>query len=121
MKVLTDENSYVTSYALVGELVDGTELPEPEDTAHFEEHFSAYRIRDGDLIFDEEQAQTLSAQLAAEELRQQREAECFSVINRGQLWYDTLTESQTRELQTWYQAWLDVTETGQVPKRPDWL
>jgi hypothetical protein len=28
---------------------------------------------------------------------------------------------QKIELQTWYQAWLDITETGEIPKKPDWL
>ena len=56
-----------------------------------------------------------------EELRKQREQECFSIINRGQLWYSTLTTEQYRELQTWYQAWLDVTETLVVPEKPGWL
>ena len=55
------------------------------------------------------------------ELRHQRDSECFSVINRGQMWYAALTELQKQELQTWYQAWLDVTETKIVPKKPDWL
>lgn len=54
-------------------------------------------------------------------LRNQREVECFSIINRGKLWYDSLDENQTIELNTWYQAWLDVTETRVIPIRPEWL
>ena len=54
-------------------------------------------------------------------LRRQREAECFPIINRGELWYNTLTEKQYGELQDWYQAWLDVTETLVVPFKPIWL
>lgn len=54
-------------------------------------------------------------------LRQRREEECFSVINRGSLWYDTLTDSQKEELKVWYKAWLDVTETKIVPEKPVWL
>lgn len=30
------ENGYVSSYALIGTLVDGFEVPEPEDIGHFE-------------------------------------------------------------------------------------
>lgn len=55
------------------------------------------------------------------QLRQRREQECFLVINRGQIWYDTLTEEQKEELKEWYQLWLDVTETKIVPERPIWL
>ena len=54
-------------------------------------------------------------------LRQKREVECFSVINRGELWYERLTDEQRKELEEWYQAWLDVTETKTEPNRPDWL
>ena len=54
-------------------------------------------------------------------LRSKREVECFSVINRGKLWYDSLTQQQLKELQTWYKAWLDVTETLTEPEKPTWL
>ena len=54
-------------------------------------------------------------------LRAQRESECFSVINRGQIWYETLTLEQITELKTWYQAWLDVTTTKIIPTKPSWL
>ena len=54
-------------------------------------------------------------------LRRRREDECFSVINRGALWYDRLTDAQRAELDEWYDAWHNVTETKEVPKTPDWL
>lgn len=54
-------------------------------------------------------------------LRMQRETECFSIINRGQPWYDKLTEEQKTELNTWYQAWLEVTETMVAPEKPKWI
>ncbi len=54
-------------------------------------------------------------------LREKREIECFSVINRGQLWYNRLTEEQKVELDSWYNAWLDVTETMIIPEKPSWL
>lgn len=56
-----------------------------------------------------------------EELRQRREQECFSIINRGSLWYATLTDEQVEELNKWYQNWLDCTETLEMPKKPEWL
>lgn len=55
------------------------------------------------------------------ELRRQREAECFPIINRGQLWYDTLIEAQRSELNDWYHAWLNVTATLIVPNKLEWL
>lgn len=54
-------------------------------------------------------------------LRQRREEECFSIINRGKLWYDTLTQEQLVELNDWYNAWLNVTETKVIPIKPNWL
>jgi len=54
-------------------------------------------------------------------LRLQRETECFPVINRGQLWYGSLTAQQISDLQQWYNAWLNVTDTMQVPVKPIWL
>lgn len=54
-------------------------------------------------------------------LRFAREIECFKLVNRSQLWFNTLSPQQQTEVQEWYQAWLDVTETGQVPTKPEWL
>lgn len=54
-------------------------------------------------------------------LREQRDVECFPVINRGQFWYDTLTNKQKLELSVWYQDWLNVTDTMIVPTKPNWL
>ena len=54
-------------------------------------------------------------------LRNQREVECFPIINRGKLWYDNLTPEQIAELDEWYNAWLDVTETKVIPNKPNWL
>ena len=61
------------------------------------------------------------AQNELNNLRMRRKNECFSYINRGQIWYDRLTQEQLRELKIWYQAWLDVTKTKQVPIKPTWL
>lgn len=54
-------------------------------------------------------------------LRISREQECFPYINRSQLWFKSLTKAQQQELIQWYHAWLDVTETLEIPKKPDWL
>ena len=55
------------------------------------------------------------------DLRNRRQYECFEFINRGVLWYNTLTEEQRLELDAWYKAWLDVTETRIIPEKPIWL
>ena len=117
--LLTD--GYVSSYALEGNLTDGTEVKQPEDTFHFEEHFTAYRIRDGDLVFDGEKDRENRIEALRTVLRQRRERECFSYINRGQLWYDRLTDERKRELDDWYSDWLKVTDTLTDPEKPSWL
>lgn len=54
-------------------------------------------------------------------LRDVRDVECFSIINRGGLWYKGLTEIQLQELEIWYNNWLDITETKTIPTKPDWI
>ncbi len=121
MQVLCDEKGYVTNFALFGTLVDGIEVNDPEDAGHFCAHFSAYRVRDGDLVFDDAQDERLTQSAEVAAIRERRERECFPVINRGQLWYARLTEEQAAELSEWYQAWLDATSTRVVPEKPAWL
>jgi hypothetical protein len=54
-------------------------------------------------------------------LRHARSTICFPIINRGVGWYMSLTAEQQSELQQWYQAWLNVTETEEIPTMPSWL
>lgn len=56
-----------------------------------------------------------------QQLRKLRETDCFALVNRGEVWYKRLTEEQKVELDAWYQAWLDVTETLEIPSKPTWL
>lgn len=121
MKVLLSDQGYVVSYALEGDLLDAVETEEPDDLSHFEKHFTAYQVRDGIMVFDDAQAAAEQAEAAKGAYRKRREVECFPVINRGQLWYDTLSEEQLSELKTWYQAWLDGTNTQTIPEKPEWL
>jgi len=75
--------------------------------------------RDGYYVLADRPAPTAEEQL--EDLRSRREVECFRIINRGQLWYSTLTEQQKYELNYWYQAWLNVTVTKAIPAKPYWI
>ena len=59
--------------------------------------------------------------LMVEMLRFEREKECFSVINRGKLWYDNLSEKQLLELDIWYKSWLDITQTKEKPQKPNFI
>lgn len=68
-----------------------------------------------------EKAAAFKAAAELKTLRRRREDECFQLVNRGALWYDQLTVPQRVELEHWYQAWLDVTETRVIPEKPAWL
>ncbi len=121
MQIRINENGYVQSYAEIGNLTNGIEIEAPSDLEHFEVNFEAYQVKDGVLIFDEDKRSQLDNQHILDDLRFEREQQCFPIINRGQLWYEMLSETQVAELQLWYQAWLDVTETLLIPERPGWL
>lgn len=121
MIVHTDADGYVESYAIIGTIEGGVEVPTPSDFDYFESNFTAYRVRDGNLVFDKAKQKAIEKAIAVAEYRRRREDECFSVINRGQLWYDTLFPEQLAELKTWYRSWLDGTNTLTIPEKPGWL
>ena len=76
---------------------------------------------EGKRIFKIVQKVESAAEETLDSLRMRREIECFSVVNRGELWYKTLTVENYLELKMWYQAWLDVTKTKVLPNKPSWL
>jgi hypothetical protein len=121
MKITTDENGFVRCFAYIGTLVDGIDVPEPEDIDLFLHQFYAFRLQDGQLVYDSDAYEAYVTEETKEEYRRRREKECFSVINRGQLWYEGITIQQMVELRQWYKAWLKVTETMVIPEKPEWL
>ena len=121
MKILIDENKYLTCFCIDAELENGIEVAEPDDLESFIDTFSAYKYEDGNLILDEQKLQSVNDIYIADELRFKREKVCFPIINRGELWYSRLTADQKKELDAWYQAWLDVTNTKVLPDMPAWL
>jgi hypothetical protein len=123
MKIVLDEQGFVMNYATLGGFNDESqiEISEPEDLEDFEENYRSYHIIDNKLVKDAEEQKRLIDEQKLKILRQQREKICFSIINRGELWYSRLTEEQKNELNIWYDAWLDVTETQIIPETPEWL
>lgn len=87
--------------------------------AYDENGIANYEIESGKLVEHDKSLDFIARQI--EDLRRRRELECFPYINRGNLWYDTLSTSQIVELQEWYQDWLNVTETLWAPAKPEWL
>lgn len=76
------------------------------------------KIIDGKLVTDTERYEH---DRLVNEIRIRREVECFIIVNRGQLWYNTLTKAQKQELDEWYHAWLEAPETLIIPPRPSWI
>ena len=99
----------------------GEEIDPPDDFDSFLGGFMHFRLSDGKLVRDAEKEAADSLALEQAFLRERREKECFSVVNRGWIWYSSLTLAQWRELRSWYLAWLNVTDTKVIPERPTWL
>lgn len=77
--------------------------------------YCAWKLVDGDKL------ELVHLDIAAE-LRLERQRQCFDIIdNRSILWYANLTDDQKNELNAWYNAWLNVTETKIIPDKPSWL
>lgn len=121
MQVLCNNRGYVQSFAFIGALVGGIDTLEPEDMDLFMHQFYAFQLKDGKLVYDPTEYEKVQTEEQKENLRIRRETECFSVVNRGQLWYEGITLSQLLELRQWYKAWLDVTTTLVAPDKPKWL
>lgn len=54
-------------------------------------------------------------------IRRLRMNRVFPVINRSQMWFNSLTEQQKQDIQNWYQEWLDAPDNLVIPERPSWL
>ena len=121
MKILIDENKYLTCFCIDAELNGGIEVETPKDIDTFADMFRAYKYEDGSLVLDQHKLEVLNEERIIDSLRSQREKACFPYINRGYSWYSKLTDAQKEELETWYQEWLDVTDTRTVPEAPEWL
>lgn len=120
MKVQVDANGYLLNFALCGESsVCNIEVDEPEN---FDlSRWQAYRLADGALTLDANRLTALQLAEKIATIRARREKECYSVINRGQLWYEGISLPRLAELRKWYKAWRDAPATLIVPERPDWL
>lgn len=119
--IVTIKDGYIDSYAIVGELENGIEVDTPEDMEVFHKNFKAYKLVDNKLILDENKLVESKNSAIIEGYRFLRKQECFPIINRGILWYERLTPEQKEELNLWYQNWLDITITKEVPIKPNWL
>ena len=121
MQIKIDDQGYISEFAIIGELIgDSIEVETPDDP-EFMLKYGSYKYENGNLLYDANKHSVVEHERYLTELREMREKECFPIINRGMLWYNTLTEDQVTELGQWYQAWLDVTDTLVIPVMPEWI
>lgn len=121
--VLTNEG-YVSLFNLDVDqsyMQNGILVEDDVDREHFITNSIFYKIIDNHLVFDESKKAEADHQFRISTIRMRRQAECFSVIDRSQLWYNTLTNEQKAELQEWYEAWLVAPDTLVIPTKPDWI
>lgn len=130
LSTIAGEANYDNLSAALSEYQDFIYVTEiPKYRIHWQElHVRDYMLVVEDVSLDTERIEQIQRQ-ELEYLRTLREVECFSIVNRGVLWYNTLTDKQLQELKVWYDAWLDITTTYQpaielediIPKKPEWL
>ena len=121
LSVVLDENNYITEFCTGGFLQNETLHIETIIPDNFIQYYQAYQIINDTLIFDDTKINNINHEIELNELRGRREIECFSITDRGELWYSHLTQEQLTELNSWYEAWLNVTETKIIPEKPSWL
>ena len=127
LSVVLDDNGYVTEFCTGGMLGNETTHFYTDIPDDFISLYHAYKVEKETLILDTKQVASVEGENELSQIRALREMECFSVINRGKLWYDRLTDEQYKELSDWYDAWLNVTERKRgaksfsIPQRPKWL
>lgn len=122
MLVNIDKNNYIICAVCDGVILEnGIEVDEPQNIDNFWENHSSYQLINGELVLDEKKLQQDKQEAQINNLRIKREKICFPIVNRGVLWYNTLTENQKNELNNWYKAWLDVTLTLEEPQIPSWI
>lgn len=123
MQVILNEQGYVKAYALIGSFgSDAVTVNEPKNIDDFENNYRSYYLSEGNaLVKSENKQKEIEDKRELANLRSQREKICFPYINRGYLWYSKLTDEQKEALDSWYQAWLNVTDTKVIPEMPEWL
>ena len=114
-------DGYITGFAILGGFPDGVEVDGAALDTVDHARLNCYKWDGAQAVLDEAKLAAIIASEAADQIRDRRAVECFSIINRGGPWYSRLTLEQADELDAWYAAWLDAPETGQAPEPPGWL
>lgn len=110
-------NNRVVRYSLFGYMTQNDELQYEIESDMDLNKILLCDYVNGELYYNEDYILLDKQNL----IREHREKYCFSIINRGQPWYNTLSTEQLVEIQTWYQAWLDAPQTLVEPEKPSWI
>lgn len=114
-----NEEGYIHEFSL-SDIGNASEA-EIENFDDFDIHYKSYKLVNGVITKDLDQLEVNRLEEQRQRIREQRDIECFPIINRGGLWYELLISQEKTELMEWYQAWLEATETLEIPMKPNWL
>lgn len=120
MEITLNNEGFVENYAVIGGIEGGITVQNPQDMPHFSEYYEAYRFVEGKLVFEEERQSRIKQLHQTEDIRKERESECFSICDRA-AWFYSLSDDEKAEVLQWRQDWLDAPETGVLPVKPAWI
>ena len=115
MKIKITSKFGFQTYPIVDGMIDISE----EELNNIRNKTKCFDV-ENNCVIDYDNSQNLKNEFLIK-LRDKRDYECFSIINRGKLWYDNLTQEQLEELNKWYNDWLNVTDTLVEPEKPEWI
>lgn len=121
MSQISVVDGYIVGYATRCGFVGGIDVSTEFIQSLEESKLGCYKYENGEAVLDQSKYDEKQNEALLTGIRQQRRSECFPIINRGKLWYDTLTAEQTEELYNWYHDWLNAPETKCIPAKPEWI
>ncbi len=110
MKIRTNEEGYVTDYAIIGDISDSVEVPDlsDEELKAFTENYGAYKLTDGALVLDEDKLAADKAEAEAQALSKQyipSEQKSAAVVGRMMLKQLTLDDDERIQVSGLYETW----------------
>lgn len=110
MKIRTNEEGYVTDYALIGDMSDSVEVPDftGEELNAFTENYGAYKLIDGALVLDEDKLATDKAEAEAQALSKQcipSAQQSAAVVGRMMLKQLDLDDDERIQVSGLYETW----------------
>lgn len=127
MEITLNNEGFVENYAVIGDIEGSITVQNPQDMPHFSEHYEAYKLVDGKLVFDENKGKAQEKEiLAQKQLIKQQENnlalakffECHPILwNDGKLYGITQEDQQEIALNlTQYQ----LTVSAGLPAKLKW-